>query len=576
VQASNAFFYSSNIKKRALTILLLQEHYTLQVLEENDIPRHAKFKIDHSTGTFQNGNIFELMFPNHMVELVTGLPELVPRAIDYVYIGVITSAKAWVTDYKDLPLCNVRESQRGRDKSVKFTLDIEYYKTMKQSRFALCPTDVYPWSYRFFEAIMCGCIPILADDEHDRYAYRFKVYRRSDTHVYRSDWVSENLSLLIEHHTMTKYWQALSWTRGHSFVDIKSKEHALSANSTLLFSRSNCMYLNAKVVCPEYDRDKWHGILASENNRIIQDSNTYTTAFHTYHERDHQIYDRLMFAYYKLCRDTVSPVETINEESFLMCNAFTGINTGHELSIILDAVKYIRGQPSIKRIYVLAAVHWYPNNYNLMLLLLPRRMIFELPFSSIFCFRKIHIIRQNCLDIMKHREIIKELRAAIPKRKVQPKKIILVKCSRNQQVVRTDTAFVCEKLISGLEKHGFVFVNPETTHIFDLCQMLQNASHIVCSWGGILYTNMMFFKPSAVIVLLRPESMQAGTFWKYALRLCNRLLVIPKANMNLDKYDDVTRRLILIIQTQFPNRTLSVRNRRLMLLSRQALQNLIY
>ena len=39
--------------------------------------------------------------------------------------------------------------------------DQTYYDTMCRSRFALCPNGDFVWTYRFFEATMCGAIPIV-------------------------------------------------------------------------------------------------------------------------------------------------------------------------------------------------------------------------------------------------------------------------------------------------------------------------------------------------------------------------------------------------------------------------------
>ena len=35
---------------------------------------------------------------------------------------------------------------------------------MAKSKFVLCPNGDFIWTYRFFEAIACGAIPIIEDD----------------------------------------------------------------------------------------------------------------------------------------------------------------------------------------------------------------------------------------------------------------------------------------------------------------------------------------------------------------------------------------------------------------------------
>jgi hypothetical protein len=41
--------------------------------------------------------------------------------------------------------------------------DEEYFKLLSESQFVLCPKGDCVWSYRFYEAILCGAIPIVED-----------------------------------------------------------------------------------------------------------------------------------------------------------------------------------------------------------------------------------------------------------------------------------------------------------------------------------------------------------------------------------------------------------------------------
>lgn len=63
-------------------------------------------------------------------------------------------------------------SGRGRSFPVK-SWDHEYYKTMLNSQFVLCPRGNYVWTYRFFEAMFCGAIPIVEEQSpaYDGYIY---------------------------------------------------------------------------------------------------------------------------------------------------------------------------------------------------------------------------------------------------------------------------------------------------------------------------------------------------------------------------------------------------------------------
>ncbi|BAY83459.1 hypothetical protein NIES267_29480 [Calothrix parasitica NIES-267] len=53
-------------------------------------------------------------------------------------------------------------SNRGRVFPVK-AWDEEYFRLLANSQFVLCPSGDYIWTYRFFESIMCGAIPIIEE-----------------------------------------------------------------------------------------------------------------------------------------------------------------------------------------------------------------------------------------------------------------------------------------------------------------------------------------------------------------------------------------------------------------------------
>jgi len=86
--------------------------------------------------------------------------------------------------------------------------DENYFSVMLSSKFCLCPAGDQPWSMRFFEALMCKTIPILA---HKSEAWRtiqeskldYKFYLSTETDfVYREDWVEHNYALFIKYHTL--------------------------------------------------------------------------------------------------------------------------------------------------------------------------------------------------------------------------------------------------------------------------------------------------------------------------------------------------------------------------------------
>lgn len=82
-----------------------------------------------------------------------------------------------------------------------------YFQVMRSSEFTLCPAGDLPWSMRFFEAIMCRSIPIVADLQHvgrnelER-SIGYRVMLRDDEHIYDPSIVEENYRLFLDNQTL--------------------------------------------------------------------------------------------------------------------------------------------------------------------------------------------------------------------------------------------------------------------------------------------------------------------------------------------------------------------------------------
>jgi hypothetical protein len=66
----------------------------------------------------------------------------------------------------------IRSSEKGRKFPGK-AWDQPYFDEMLRSQFVLCPNGDYVWTYRFFEAAMCGAIPVVQDGcpAYDEFRY---------------------------------------------------------------------------------------------------------------------------------------------------------------------------------------------------------------------------------------------------------------------------------------------------------------------------------------------------------------------------------------------------------------------
>lgn len=92
------------------------------------------------------------------------------RDYNFLFMGLITEErKVILDDWEDKlkkakinqrPI--IKDSRRGREFPGK-AWDEEYYLYMSNARTVLCPNGDFVWTYRFFEAAMCGAIPIVED-----------------------------------------------------------------------------------------------------------------------------------------------------------------------------------------------------------------------------------------------------------------------------------------------------------------------------------------------------------------------------------------------------------------------------
>lgn len=93
-------------------------------------------------------------------------------------------------------------SARGRKFPIK-SWDEKYWEMLSRSRFVLCPSGDCIWSYRFFESILCGAMPIV---ETPCEAYEGFVYKTMDEPYVDTKWNREvaehNFNLCFERITV--------------------------------------------------------------------------------------------------------------------------------------------------------------------------------------------------------------------------------------------------------------------------------------------------------------------------------------------------------------------------------------
>ena len=90
--------------------------------------------------------------------------------------------------------------------------NIEYFEKMCQSKFVLCPSGDAPWSFRFYEVLMCKSIPIVESWHHTyrtkeeaNLNYKYILYQDIENiknNINYDDYVNENTKIFENYHLL--------------------------------------------------------------------------------------------------------------------------------------------------------------------------------------------------------------------------------------------------------------------------------------------------------------------------------------------------------------------------------------
>lgn len=180
--------------KEPYQLFYLKKAIDEELLNNNKKKNIKSLNIDHLNGCNYINNIkIPLIFPLYVLNYINTCNK--EKKLDYNFIGTITDKRKWVKKYTNNSI--IKKSNNGRT-NKKYDIDIDYYKIICKSKFTLTPTGACPWSYRFFEAIMCLSIPILENNSNDIYAKDYFYYFDNDKHIYNKEKAIENYNKFIK------------------------------------------------------------------------------------------------------------------------------------------------------------------------------------------------------------------------------------------------------------------------------------------------------------------------------------------------------------------------------------------
>ena len=113
--------------------------------------------------------------------------------------------------HKNLGFCpiNTDDNQSKKAQYRYVEENLFYFKTMKQSKFILCPAgNDAPWSFRFYEVLMCKSIPIVETWHHtyrtkeeSNIPYKYLLSNNIDKKKIKyNDFINENTNIFKKYH----------------------------------------------------------------------------------------------------------------------------------------------------------------------------------------------------------------------------------------------------------------------------------------------------------------------------------------------------------------------------------------
>ena len=82
-----------------------------------------------------------------------------------------------------------------------------YFETMCNSKFVLCPAGDAPWSFRFYEILMCKSIPIVESWHHtyrtkeeSQLNYKYVLNTEIENTINYDDYINQNITIFEKYH----------------------------------------------------------------------------------------------------------------------------------------------------------------------------------------------------------------------------------------------------------------------------------------------------------------------------------------------------------------------------------------
>lgn len=105
-----------------------------------------------------------------------------------------------------------KNSEDNQSKQVQYRTvneNVYYFEKMRQSKFVLCPAGDAPWSFRFYEVLLCKSIPVVESWHHTYRTkeesvlnYKYVLYETIDPDASYDYYLTENTRIFETHHIL--------------------------------------------------------------------------------------------------------------------------------------------------------------------------------------------------------------------------------------------------------------------------------------------------------------------------------------------------------------------------------------
>jgi hypothetical protein len=280
-------------------------------------------------------------------------------------------------------------------------------------------------------------------------------------------------------------------------------------------SSNNLEYKNIKFIFPILTDNTFHACLGinsykkiiGDTNSFINDPVAFTSLWGYDYENTYRMHTKLNIVYdYLINNDTQ---EYIDQTVCFFMTPFDSANIGHNLSCIFDFIKQYRRLKLTCPIVISEYSKLYPNVLKVLQLFFAEEKIIFIKNNTIYNFKHIYIFKPITMDIRKHMDIVYECRdksinQIIDINNYKNKNIFLIKTNTHKNVVNKNMAFNAleiKKIVSVI--NNWIFIEPESTSIYEIIAYLTYANKIVTCFGAINYAHMLFFSSEARIIYLK-------------------------------------------------------------------------